>query len=62
MFPTIRGQCLNTKNFHTVVNQLITEISLNSNPKQIITKFLTEYSDTLNSAQERRLVDMVSNN
>lgn len=60
VFPTIRGQCLNTKDFKLVKNRLVTEIEQSFNPAEVIKNFLDNYSDIINSSQEKQLVEIVN--
>ncbi len=60
VFPTIKGQCLNTKDFKLVKNRLVAEIEQGLNPKNIINNFLDSYSDIINSSQEKQLVEIIN--
>ena len=60
VFPTIRGQCLNTKDFKLVKDSLIAEINNSLNPTEVIKNFLDNYSDIINSSQEKQLVEIVN--
>ncbi len=60
VFPTIRGQCLNTKDFKLVKNRLVAEIEQSLNPTEVIKNFLDNYSDIINSSQEKQLVNIVN--
>ncbi|MGB5635855.1 MAG: hypothetical protein WBM86_24160 [Waterburya sp.] len=61
VFPTIRGQCLNTKDFKLVKDSLIAEINNSLNPTNVINSFLDNYSNIINSSQEKQLVKMIDN-
>ena len=60
VFPTIKGQCLNTKDFKLVKKRLIAEIENSLNPTKVINNFLDTYSNILNGSQERQLVEMIN--
>ena len=60
VFPTIKGQCLNTRDFKLVKNRLIAEIEQSLNPTNVINHFLDSYSDIINSSQEKQLVEIVN--
>ena len=60
VFPTIRGQCLNTKEFKLVKNKLVAEIEDGVNATAVIHNFLDAYSNILNGSQERQLVEMIN--
>ena len=60
VFPTIRGQCLNTKDFKLVKNRLVAEIEQSFNPTNVINSFLDNYSDIINSSQVKQLVKIVN--
>ncbi len=59
VFPTIKGQCLNTKDFKLVKNRLVAEIEQSLNPTNVINNFLDNYSDIINSSQEKLLSSLV---
>lgn len=59
VFPTIRGQCLNTKDFKLVKDSLIAEIESSLNPTEVIKNFLDKYSNIINSTQAKQLVEMI---
>ena len=58
-FPTIKGQCLNTKDFELVKDSLIAEIENSLNPTNVINNFLDSYSGIVNNSQVKQLVEMV---
>lgn len=60
VFPTIRGQCLNTKDFKLVKNKLVAEIKQSFNPVEVIKNFLDNYSNIINSSQEKQLVEIIN--
>lgn len=60
VFPTIKGQCLNTKDFKLVKKRLIAEIEQSLNPTNVINNFLDNYSDIINSSQEKQLVEIIN--
>ena len=60
IFPTIKGQCLNTKDFKLVKNRLVAEIEQSLNPVSVINNFLSNYSDIINSSQEKQLVEIIN--
>ena len=60
VFPTIKGQCLNTRDFRLVKNRLIAEIEQSLNPTNVINNFLYNYSDIINSSQEKQLVEIIN--
>ena len=60
IFPTIKGQCLNSKDFKLVKNRLVSEIEQSLNPNNVISNFLDNYSDIINSSQEKQLVEIVN--
>ena len=62
VFPTIRGQCLNTRDFKLVKSKLIAEIEQSLNPTNVINNFLDNYSDIINSSQAKQLVNIVNSN
>jgi hypothetical protein len=59
LFPTIKGQCLNTKDFQLIKESLIAEISKSLNPTDVINNFLNNYSDIINGSQKKQLVAMI---
>ena len=59
VFPTIRGQCLNTKDFKLVKDSLIAEIETSLNPTDVIKNFLDNYSNIINTSQTKQLVEIV---
>ena len=59
LFPTIKGQSLNTKDFQLIKESLIAEISKSLNPTDVINNFLDNYSDIINGSQEKQLVEMI---
>ena len=59
VFPTITGQCLNTKDFQLVKESLIAEISKISNPTDVINHFLDNYSDIISDSQKKQLLEMI---
>ena len=59
-FPTIKGQCLNTKNFKLVKDSLIAEIENSLNPTKVINTFFNNYSDIINSSQEKQLLEIIN--
>lgn len=59
VFPIIKGQCLNTKDFQLVRQSLITEISKSLNPADVIKNFLDNYSNIINGSQEKQLIEMI---
>jgi len=60
IFPTIKGQCLNTKDFKLVKNRLVDEIEQSLNPISVINNFLYNYSDIINSSQEKQLAEIIN--
>ena len=60
VFPTIRGQCLNTKDFKLLKDSLIAEIKNSLNSTEVIKNFLDNYSDIINSSQEKQLVEIIN--
>ena len=60
IFPTIKGQCLNTRDFKLVKNRLVAEIENTLNPTEVINNFLSNYSDIINSSQEKQLVEIIN--
>ena len=60
VFPTIKGQCLNTRDFKLVKNRLIAEIEQSLNPTNVINDFLDNYFNIINSSQEKQLVEIVN--
>lgn len=60
IFPTIKGQCLNTRDFKLVKNRLVAEIQQSFNPTNVINHFLNSYSDIINSSQEKQLVEIIN--
>ena len=60
VFPTIKGQCLNTRDFKLVKNILIADIEQSLNPTNVINHFLDSYSDIINSSQEKQLVEIIN--
>lgn len=60
VFPTIRGQCLNTKDFKLVKENLIAEIESSLNPNEVINNFLDNYSEVINISQEKQLVKIIN--
>ncbi|MEM7590658.1 MAG: hypothetical protein AAF383_03905 [Cyanobacteria bacterium P01_A01_bin.83] len=59
VFPTIRGQCLNTKDFKLVKDSLIAEIENTLNPTEVINSFLDNYSEIINGSQEKQLIEII---
>ena len=59
IFPSIRGQCLNTRDFKLVKDSLIAEIESSLNPTEVINKFLNSYSGIVNSSQAKQLVKII---
>ena len=59
-FPTIEGQCLNTKDFKLVKDSLIAEIENSLNPTEVINTFFNNYSGIINSSQEKQLVEIIN--
>lgn len=59
LFPTIKGQCLNTKDFKLIKESLIAEISKSLNPTDVINNFLNNYSNIINGSQTKQLVRMI---
>lgn len=59
VFPTFKGQCLNTKDFKLVKDSLIAEIETSLNPTDVIKNFLDNYSNIINSSQTKQLVKIV---
>jgi hypothetical protein len=59
LFPTIKGQCLNTKSFQLIKESLIAEISKSLNPTDVINNFLNNYSNIINGSQEKQLIKMI---
>lgn len=60
VFPTIRGQCLNTRDFKLVKDSLVAEIENSFNPTEIIENFLDSYADIINSSQAKQLVKIIN--
>ena len=60
VFPTIRGQCLNTRDFKLVKDKLIAEIESSLNPNKVIDSFLDTYSKVISSSQEKQLVEIIN--
>ncbi len=60
VFPNIKGQCLNTRDFKLVKNRLVAEIEQSFNPTNVINNFLNNYSDIINSSQEKQLVEIIN--
>ena len=60
IFPTIRGQCLNTKDFKFVKDSLIAEIKSSLNPTEVVKNFLDSYADIINSSQAKQLVEIIN--
>ncbi len=60
VFPTIRGQCLNTKDFKLVKNRLVAEIENSLNPTEVINNFLNNYFEIVNSSQVKQLVEIIN--
>ena len=59
-FPTIKGQCLNTKDFKLVKDSLVAEIENSLNPTEVINTFFNNYSDIINSSQEKQLLEIIN--
>jgi hypothetical protein len=59
LFPTIKGQCLNTKDFQLVKESLVVEINKGLNPTDVINNFLDNYSDIINGSQDKQLIEMI---
>ncbi len=60
VFPTIRGQCLNTRDFKLVKDKLIAEIENSLNPTEVIDNFLDSYADIINSSQTKQLGEIIN--
>ena len=60
VFPTIKGQCLNTRDFKLVKNRLVAEIENSLNPTEVINNFLNSYSEIINSSQAKQLVEIIN--
>ena len=60
VFPTFKGQCLNTRDFKLVKDGLIAEIEQSLNPTKVINNFLNAYSNIINRSQERQLVEIIN--
>ncbi|WP_019506778.1 hypothetical protein [Pleurocapsa sp. PCC 7319] len=60
IFPTIKGQCLNTKDFKLVKDSLIAEIENSLNPNKVINSFLDSYANIMNSSQKKQLAKIIN--
>ena len=60
VFPAIRGQCLNTKDFKLLKDSLTAEIESSLNPSKVIKNFLDSYSDIISGSQAKQLVEMIN--
>ncbi len=60
IFPSIKSQCLNTRDFKLVKDRLIAEIEQSFNPTNVINNFLNNYSDIINSSQEKQLIEIIN--
>ena len=59
VFPTITGQCLNTKDFQLVKEALVAQINNSLNSTEIVSNFLDDYSDIINGSQKRQLLQII---
>ena len=60
VFPTFKGQCLNTRDFKLVKDGLIAEIEQSLNPTKVINDFLNAYFNIINGSQQKQLVEIIN--